>query len=322
MKSLYKIILFLIAGLFIVACERSTEKFELTPSERIEKEIEKYNFALLARETWVLEYFPDEDLKYGGWVFVINFRPDNTVEMWFEGSTFIKENPKTVSEYIVEFGTGPMLKFRTHNDYLHWFTHAGANGSGYNAYEGDFEFKIMSVSEAFDRIELRGNRTGNTYIMYPLPGEYTPESFVQTVRDEQSALPQVLMSLSVNGDKIGTISRANNPSFGSFTRYYSSKVWTISYTYQEQVLDLEGKPVLDENNQPLLETIQVEDKVASIFLPGRIMKFYEPYVFKGDVIPYLKGQTMQTFSWNLGVMSPLDCFVCQDSFMEIKLEKI
>ena len=291
--------------LTLYSCADSVGVFDLSPSVRSERELDRYEFALLARESWVVEYFPDDDQAYGGWIYVMNFMENNRVKMWFEGSSFIGENPVTESEWVVEQGTGPMLKFRTHNDYLHWFTFAGGpNGSDYNAFEGDFEFKIMSVSDSYDEILLRGNRSGNMIRMYPLPQKYTPESFVEIVRNDQTSFTGMSMDLIVNGVKIGKFSRENTMISTSFEKYASSKVWTVSYEY----IDADG------------QTVQVKDKVSSINLPGKVMKFYVPYEFKADVIPYLKGQTMQTFKWELGLMSPLDSYVCTDSFMEIKIK--
>ncbi len=302
-----KYIVSLIMLLFLAwSCEKTEKAFDKSSAERTEWELERYRFALLARETWVMEYFPDADLAYGGWVYVMKFGENNKVQMWFEGSTFVGEDPVTESEYVVEQGTGPMLKFRTHNDYLHWFTFPGGpNGSGYNAFEGDFEFKIMSISPAYDQIILRGNRTGNTIRMYPLPAEYTPESFVETVRGEQLAFTDQMMTVTVNGTQVGTLTRENTVAAASFERYASSKVWTLKYSY------------LDENEEEVI----VEDRLSVINLPGRIMKLYEPYVFGHDLVPYLSGNTMQTFEWKLGAVSPMDCYVCTDSFMEIQIRQ-
>lgn len=313
----------LMMTLLLVACEDryESEIFEQSPAERTDATVERYRFALLASETWVLEYFPDDNLNYGGWVYVIQFRNDNTLTAWFEGSTFVtKENPVVESEYAVEFSTGPMLKFNTHNDYLHYFTVAGDNGSGYQGYKGDFEFTLMSLSPAFDEIIMRGNRTENRYRMTPLSGEYTPESYIEAVRGDQTANGHTSFRLMANGEQIGTMSRPNKPYFTNFHQYASSKVWTISYAYEAQMKDPDtGLPIFDEQGAPVMEMVQVQDRVSAINLPGNIMKFYEPYTFKGEVVPLLKGQTMQTFEWQLGPTSAGDHFACTDSFFDFQL---
>ena len=77
--------------------------------------------------------------------------------------------------------------------------------------------------------------------------------------------------------------------------------------------------MLDGNGERMYETIEVNDRISVINLPGNVMQIYEPYAFRGDVIPMLKGQTMRTFQWQLGATSSSDCFVCTDSFFDFKL---
>ena len=44
--------------------------FEESAAERIEQGLERYEKALLDGKTWIMEYYPSESLKYGGWVYV------------------------------------------------------------------------------------------------------------------------------------------------------------------------------------------------------------------------------------------------------------
>ena len=112
-----RINILLLAGLLFsaVACDDSENNFSESTSTRIEQTLERYKFALQAGKTWVMEYFPDENLGYGGWIYIVEFQDDRMVKAWFEGSTFVEADPlRTESEYRVEFSTGPMLKFATH----------------------------------------------------------------------------------------------------------------------------------------------------------------------------------------------------------------
>ena len=79
--------------LLSVSCQKDESPFEKSAAQRTEWELERYRFTLQARENWVVEYFPDADLAYGGWVFVMNFGEHNRVKMWFEGSGFVGEEP-------------------------------------------------------------------------------------------------------------------------------------------------------------------------------------------------------------------------------------
>lgn len=323
MNKIKSLLILLFVALIGFGCTTaSDEPFDQSAAERISSTLAKFKATLLARGSWVMEYFPDPNLSYGGWVYVIEFRDDNTLTAWFEGSTFINADPLvTISDYAVEFGTGPMLKFNTHNDYLHFFSFPGDNGAGYQGWKGDFEFTLLSISSGYDEILMRGIKTGNIIRLKPLSGEYTPQSYIEAVQDDQMSVGNTSFNITANGISIGTISRANTIYQYDFLQYAESKVWTISYSYQKQVCDNSGELVYNLEGEPVYQTVYVKDFVSSINLPGRILKLYEPYQFKGDVIPQLGGQTMQTFEWRLGVTSAYDNYTCTDSFFDFKLTK-
>ena len=263
-----RINILLLAGLLFsaVACDDSENNFSESTSTRIEQTLERYKFALQAGKTWVMEYFPDENLGYGGWIYIVEFQDDRMVKAWFEGSTFVEADPlRTESEYRVEFSTGPMLKFATHNDYLHFFSFPGDNGAGYQGWKGDYEFTFMA-----------------------------------------------------NGEQIGTLTRPNATLTTNFRQYAASKVWSFRYSYRQQAFDDYGRPKVDEHGKPVYETVEANDPVSVIYLPDGIMQFYAPYTFRGELFG-LPNQTVQTFKWQLGPTSASDCYVCTDSFLDIKL---
>lgn len=321
MKKILSYILLALVSLSFQSCENDYEVFDQTPSQRMARSLQRYKFALQANEYWVMEYFPDNELRYGGWVYIVRFDKNNRVTAWFEGQSFVNlmDQPQIESEYAVEFSTGPMLKFTTHNDYLHYFALAGANGSGYQGWKGDYEFTIMSLSPAFDEIILRGIKTGNKIRLTPLSGEYTPESYISAVISDQQAQSRTEFRVMANGEQIATITRPSAIYLSSFPQYAASKVWTIHYTYEQLAFDSSGRQLFDEEGNPTYQTVTVDDPLSVIYLPGNIMKIYEPYTFKGDVVPMLGGQTMQVFQWQLGVTSASDSYVCQDSFFDFQL---
>lgn len=78
-----RIITYLVSALMLLSlasCHKSSRIFSETAAERTEERIELCRNALVARGTWVMEYFPDEDLRYGGWIYVLEFSPDYTVK--------------------------------------------------------------------------------------------------------------------------------------------------------------------------------------------------------------------------------------------------
>ena len=83
-----RINILLLAGLLFsaVACDDSENNFSESTSTRIEQTLERYKFALQAGKTWVMEYFPDENLGYGGWIYIVEFQDDRMVKAWFGGA--------------------------------------------------------------------------------------------------------------------------------------------------------------------------------------------------------------------------------------------
>ena len=69
-KKLY--MLAILVALGCTACHKSTRIFDISASQRTEEALENYRSALVGRGTWVMEFFPDEQLRYGGWVYVTN----------------------------------------------------------------------------------------------------------------------------------------------------------------------------------------------------------------------------------------------------------
>ena len=241
-----------------------------------------------------------------------------TVRAWFEGETFA-EDTYVETPYTVEYSTGPMLKFTNYNDYLHYFTFPGGNG-GFQGYKGDYEFTFMDMSHD-GRITMRGIKTENDIILYPLPDGYTPEEYVDAVRESQKSVTPTSLKLMVNGRQYGTVTRSATYDENSFERCYQSKLWTVSYTYQQQRTDSLGEPMFDEQTgEPVYEDINVNDVLSFICYHDGTMRLYEPYTFKGG-LEGLRDQTIQTFEWRKGAVPASDCFVCTDSLLEIRLEQ-
>lgn len=309
----------LAAALFTAAgCEDDFYVFEDSADERIAKGVAVYDQALLDGRTWVMEYFPSEELEYGGWMYVLQFNEGHTVRAWFEGETFA-EDTYVETPYTVEYSTGPMLKFTNYNDYLHYFTFPGGNG-GFQGYKGDYEFTFMDMSHD-GRITMRGIKTENDIILYPLPDGYTPEEYVDAVRESQKSVTPTSLKLMVNGRQYGTVTRSAAYDENSFEHCYQSKLWTVSYTYQQQRTDSLGEPMFDEQTgEPVYEDINVNDVLSFICYHDGTMRLYEPYTFKGG-LEGLRDQTIQTFEWRKGAVPASDCFVCTDSLLEIRLEQ-
>ena len=151
-----------------------------------------------------------------------------------------------------------------------------------------------------------------------LSGQYTPESYLETIRSSQLAITETEFKVMANGEQIGTLTRPNATLTTNFRQYAASKVWSFRYSYRQQAFDDYGRPKVDEHGKPVYETVEANDPVSVIYLPDGIMQFYAPYTFRGELFG-LPNQTVQTFKWQLGPTSASDCYVCTDSFLDIKL---
>ncbi len=291
----------LLLALICASCSKNNRIYDISAAERTQETLDLYRTALTDRGTWVMEYFPDEQLRYGGWIYVLEFRTDNIVKAWFEGAGFIPQaDPVTESEYAVDLGTGPMLRFVTNNDYLHFFSFPGGpNGGGYQGWGGDHEFTFMSMSEARDEIVLRGLKSHNRIILRPLPEGITPEQYIARVHESVLRPTKTEYDLCVNGKVIGTATREANPELDNFKKYYGSKVWTLRYNDGEDI---------------------VRGHLCSLNLPDGVMRLYEPYAFRGNSVEGLDGRTVGEFRWTPGVFTSLDYYSGTDSFYQITIQ--
>lgn len=148
--------------------------FEESASVRLQNALKNAQTVLVGAENgWRMYYYPDPDQSYGGYLYTMKFSQEE-VEVWsdlFEGSS--------KSLYKMATDDGPVLSFDTGNEVFHFFaTPAGSypNLYGltdkYQAFKGDFEFLIISATP--DEVVLKGKRTGNKIVMYPLAASDSP----------------------------------------------------------------------------------------------------------------------------------------------------
>ena len=150
---------------------KEDEIFEESPSARLQALLEKTQATLVSSENgWVMDYFPDRYLSYGGFLYVLKF-DKQTVEAYCELSEDLGESAESL--YKLTNDDGAVLSFDSYNALLHFF--ATPSSGRYEAYDGDFEFKIMKVEE--DRITLKGKRSGNTIYLHRLTEE--PEQYLK-----------------------------------------------------------------------------------------------------------------------------------------------
>lgn len=141
--------------------------FDKTPAERIDSFISEYNELLASSEDgWLLEYYPHEDMIYGGYAYILQFS-NKEVTAYFQLDNSI--NTPVTSLYKTTYDDGPVLTFDNFNENLHYFSNPSP--SQYQALHGDYEFKINGKSEDGSKIYLQGRRTFNNYTLVKFSGD-------------------------------------------------------------------------------------------------------------------------------------------------------
>lgn len=167
-KKIFAYILLMMPALLMTSCLKDQEdKFSDSATERASKYLANVREVLTSAENgWVLNYYPDREQKYGGFAFTLKFDEQNVTV-----GTEIAEADETItSTYSLDNEDGPVLAFDTYNSFMHFFAtpHPSSGAGGYQAYDGDFIFIVMNVSEDKNTITLKGNRTGNIMYMHRL----------------------------------------------------------------------------------------------------------------------------------------------------------
>lgn len=168
------IILFLLMALptlLLTSCLKDQEDvFDESASARTANYLNNAKKVLTSAENgWLLNYYPDRDQSYGGTPYVLKFSDEKVVV-----SSELSGDPTYTVEstYIMKNEDGPVLMFDTYNELMHYFaTPSGSSGAGgYEAYDGDFIFIILGISDDQNTITLKGNRSGNIMYMHRLAG--------------------------------------------------------------------------------------------------------------------------------------------------------
>ena len=117
---------------------------------------------------WEFEYYPGEDLAYGGMVYTVRFDSLTATV----GCSLIPDSTET-SLYRLTNDNGPVLTFDSYNSLLHYFSTPST--SEYEAKGGDFEFVIDSIADDF--ISLYGKKTHNAMYLRRLTA--TPDEYAE-----------------------------------------------------------------------------------------------------------------------------------------------
>lgn len=157
-QHIYKYLIVGFLALLLTACSNTDaeQKFDKSPTERLNDQQKELNDALLSSEYgWKLVYFTDNTVL-GGYTHLFKFAADGTVEM---ASDFDDDTAIYKSEYGIQLGSTVSLVFTTKNR-----IHLLSESDNYpipalrsKGYLGDFQF--LYYGQENGEIVFRTNRT-------------------------------------------------------------------------------------------------------------------------------------------------------------------
>lgn len=242
-KNILALLLLALPVLMLTSCLKDQDElFEQSASKRLSEYLENTKKTLTsAQYGWILNYYPDRDLSYGGFVYTVKFK-DETVEARCE-----LDDPSNMIEstYTLCNEDGPVILFDTYNEYLHYFTTpSGSSGAGgYEAYDGDHMLMILDVAADGKTIKLKGTRSGNIMYMYQL--EEDAETYLNKVLAVEDALPFSKYELEIGG-KSAIVRVSSSNIFTFYTEdeeIYAPGVFTPNGLIFNEPVELYGKTI-------------------------------------------------------------------------------
>lgn len=164
MKQLYTLAITL---LVLAGCTGVKNKalFPDSPSERTATAVaELSRFLTEAPEGWIMEYTPDENQSFGGFLMHVRFQKNGEVIVNSEIQK--PDAPASSGLYSIKSDKGTVLSFDTYNPVFHYFADPDINeghGRG-KGYLGDWSLAVLSQSA--DRITLRGKMSDNIITLH------------------------------------------------------------------------------------------------------------------------------------------------------------
>ena len=202
------IFLFILVGLVMQSClTEDKEKFSVSAADRMEENlIESEKVFLSAPNGWLMKYYPQKNKIYGGYTLLINFEQENKVKATSErgGSTTVVE-----SLYSLTGDDGPVLRFDTYNELIHYFAepkNPDGIGPADSGMQGDYEFVIIDAKP--DRVELRGKKTGNKIIMEPIVADQKWATLMEPIIEMGNTLKRYSQFEYAVGDFTATVSQS------------------------------------------------------------------------------------------------------------------
>ena len=190
--------------LLLTSCLKDqSDTFDGASANRVQDYLNETKQVLISSEQgWAFEYYPDRQQSYGGYQYTVRFTEDSV----YARTEMADAAKEYASLYKMGTDNGPILSFDTYNEALHYF--ATPSSQLYEAYDGDFEFIILNISEDKNTITLKGKRSGTLSYMRRLNKD--AEEYLTNV---QTCMDSLQLSTAVG--KVGEDSIAMNLDYDS-----------------------------------------------------------------------------------------------------------
>ncbi len=241
-------------GLTLASCTEKVEDYFDKDSATRMDELQKKCLDLLTSSPngWIVEYYPSQELYYGGCTYIMNFDKNNYVTMTGDVSLKMGLAAPGVekSHFSIKRSSGVVLAFDSYNSYLHYWSDPDLKSG--EVYDGDYEWAFVDGDE--NRMEFKGIKTRNRVIFTKFPEGENNIDYVNRIIDMRNQVTPYL---------------------------YAGFKWDTG----------DGNPVelIDEAETHLAVLTYYPDRVNnptnfttySFIYTADGLKFYEPVTFKG-----------------------------------------
>ena len=191
MKKIFSIAILFASATWLTSCSPSEEDdiFNGSAAERLMDSKKTYT-ERLGGTTWAMEFYPlnsDEAPEGVGYLILNRFFKDGSVDQAMKnaisGNAFVRDT--SLWELVTDMG--PVLSFNTYNQCIHSFSNPGIYTTG-QGYQGDYEFRVISLDENADYAMLKGKKRGTYIRLTRLPDDTDFESYLNDVQQFQNTV--------------------------------------------------------------------------------------------------------------------------------------
>lgn len=260
--------------------------FEENASQRLDDMTQECMDLLTgASNGWLIEYYPEDNQSYGGYVYLASFDRDGNVTVAGEIG---EPDERVTSHFSILSSNSVVLSFDTYNSLFHYF--ADPDVLSGNSYEGDFEFAFKGGNS--NELTFTGTKTGNTIMFKAMDADADWTSYLTQVAEMESTIRRSPYCSYVYNGADGTITFNMDTSYHLLTYVPDSSepdvTATVAYCYTADGITLYTPVTLGLSQA---QTFRWDDAAgqmvceenSGVVLNGGVSDNYVPYdTFLGD----------------------------------------